>query len=125
MSKVKDYILNFKGLWEDKGKCRIRIFQKENAPTIFICTEVSDNEGGSISILNDWLAPMVWKREGSPKEFVWIEHIPQGVSGSEQDTFSIVTFGRSMEFEMERWLFPSWTPISLSEVEDLVGNPIA
>jgi hypothetical protein len=49
--KTHDYIYCYHGCWRPGGICRIEIFEHEGAPPTIVCTELSDNDNSSITVM--------------------------------------------------------------------------
>jgi hypothetical protein len=121
MQLIKDYIYRFKELWEKPGECRIRIFEGNYVPTVIICSESLNNQGGSITLIAEGLAQEIWHFEGKPEPFIWIEHYPANVSQNGEATFDQVTFVKTPE---GKFFTPQWIAMTKEEVEKLVDQPI-
>jgi hypothetical protein len=118
MYLVKDYIYDFKGLWEEAGKCRIRVYKDSSSPTVIICSELINNQGGSITTIVEDLAHAIWRLEGEPVQFFWIEHYPASLSRTNEDTFHHVTFA---QVPGGRFFSPLWDVSTREDVERLLG----
>jgi hypothetical protein len=121
MMQLKDYVYKFQGLWEQAGECRIRIYKIKGDLTVFICSELPSNQGGSITTLAEGLAHDIWRAEGQPRPFVWIEHYPANVSPKNKETFDKVTFIQTPE---GRFFTPKWDVMRKEEVEQLVAQSV-
>jgi hypothetical protein len=121
MNKIRDYIYNFEALWEERGKCHIRIY-KDATNTVIICTELPDNKSGSITTIAEWLATEVWQKEGRPEPFVWIEHYPAELAPGGTETFHRVSF---VQVPNARFFSPQWEVMTREAVERLIGQIIA
>lgn len=122
MQLVKDYIHSFDGLWEQVGKCRIRVYTSTASPTVIICSELTDNQGGSITTIVEGLAYDVWRLEGKPDQFVWIEHYPATLSSTHEETFHRVTFA---QVPGGRFFSPHWDVLTKEDIERLVEISIS
>ena len=123
MQKVQDYVHVFEGLWDDRVKCRVRVYREQGSPPVIICTELPDNQGGYIGLTTEGLVAEVWKLEQRPEAFTWIEHDPAVLSGEGAETFHKVTFVRVPGVD-GRFLSPSWELMTREAVESLIGQHI-
>jgi hypothetical protein len=124
VSKVslgKDYIYTFEGLWEKPGECRIRLYQEKDSPTVIICSEIPSNQGGSVTTIAEGLANAIWRLEGKPDPFIWIEYYSTELSSNGKETFDKVSFLKTPE---GRFFSPQWNTMTRQDVEKLVGQSI-
>ena len=123
MQKVQDYVHVFEGLWDESGKCRIRVYKEQGSPAVIICTELPDNQGGRIELITEGLAAEVWKRERRPEEFTWLEHYPANLAKEGVETFHKVTFVRVPRVD-GRFFSPRWEAMPREAVESLIGQQV-
>lgn len=120
MELIKDYEQSIEALWDKPGKCRIRVYQGKDSPTVIICTEMPDNQSGSIVTVVEWIAKDVWEKEGRPTPFIWIEHYPSSLAPDGIETFHRVTFVQPLD--SSRFFNPKWEAMTRAEVERLLGQ---
>jgi hypothetical protein len=120
MQKVRDYHYDFGALVQEVGRCQIRVYQQDRQPPVLICTEIPQTDAIGLVTMTEAVAAAIWQREGRPEPFVWIEHTPSDRSeGSE--TFHIVTFQIAPQ---GRFFSPQWQPLTRTDVETLIGQPL-
>ena len=82
---------------------------------VVVATEVSDNEGTSMTNMAEELATMVCKAfDVKPDRLVWIEHYPERpISKREsfKESFDLVNFTRNDD----QFLSPRWSPLDKAE----------
>jgi hypothetical protein len=102
-----------------------------DAPVV-ICSELSNNPGGSITNLAEVIAAGVIQAKELLTPLVWIEHWPEESTGRGEETFELVVFS-SYEVterapylgETRAWIGePAWKPIDRATVEVLVGGKV-
>jgi hypothetical protein len=117
------------------GRCRIRIYEGENAWPVVVCTELEDNSGMSITNACEFIAAEVIHTHQLYTPLQWIEHYEDGARGTPSDpsTFDIVEFAHYEVRDTLRGFAgtwrkeigePSWRPSSRSEVEGLIGDRV-
>jgi hypothetical protein len=143
MEKTHDYIRpTLRG-----GRCRMRIYQDGDELPVVVCTELSDNEGISITNAAEQIAaevlvnhPVVFAiaLSSTPgieydKPFIWIEHYQDGARGTPDDpaTFDLVGFAHYEPRDVLRagqWAKeigePSWSAVDRASIESLIGEEV-
>ena len=73
--------------------CRVRIYLPDDAreAPVVICSELPNNQGGSITNSAEMIAAGVIQANELPTPLVWIEHWPEE-STEGQETFELVVF---------------------------------
>jgi hypothetical protein len=114
-----DTIHHYKPFDQFQAHCRLRIYQ-HNEQHVIIATEMVDNK--EISITSYWpeLAhEIAHQYELDLAHTMWIEHYPQGayaLASERGDTFDQLTVSKEV---------PDWRRLTVEEVEQLIGEPIA
>jgi hypothetical protein len=120
MRKIRDYHYDFGAMVREVGQCHIRVYQQDRQPTVFICTEVPQADAISLVTMTEAVAGAIWQHEGRPEPFVWIEHTPSDtLEGSE--TFHVVRFQIAPQ---GRFFSPEWQPLTRTDVETLIEEPL-
>ncbi len=141
LPKTHDELYRFRGLWDEGGVCRIRIFQREGETPVVVCTELPENDNTSVTNAVEYLVAEVIA-EHFPHRFeyeepvVWIEHYPPPESGryaghrrtgrADYDRVTFASWTPRYEFARgaERITLgePEWRPMPAHEVERLIGR---
>ena len=125
MKKIHDYAHRYHGYWSNGGKCRIKIYQKDEHPPVVICSQLPDNHNTSITNMAEYLAAEVIEERFLPTPLLWIEHYP----GFEEKhgEYSLVWFSSWETEEVSLggvWRHklgsPDWSPLCPDEVEALL-----
>ncbi len=133
MHLASDYIHPYKSAGGRPARCRVRIYLPEDvrdAPVV-VCSEVSNNPGGSITNSAEVIAAGVIQANKLPAPLVWIEHWPEETTEG-HETFELVVFS-SYEVverapylgETRAWIGePTWKRLDRPTVEALVGGKV-
>ncbi len=143
MTLTHDYVYPFRGLWDEGGLCRVRLFQAPDRTPVIVCTGLPENQNTSITNAVEYLAAELIVhhfpvRFEHPEPVVWVEHYPApsaGASGHRRSNgrpdFDRVTFAswsprRVFERGIERVKLgePSWSPLSANELTALIGEAV-
>jgi hypothetical protein len=75
------------------GKCRVRIYlpEEEQDSPVVICSELSNDEGSSVTYSVHQIAAEVIRYHKLPVP-VWIEHYPPEATDGTSETFELVVF---------------------------------
>jgi len=141
MNLTHDDAHHYRGLWDEGGVCRVRIFQAPDATPVIVCTELPENTNTSVTNMMEYLAAeLIAKhfpdRFDYPEPAIVVEHYPPPAPGADGPRrrhacgdFDRVTFAswaprRVYERGVERVKLgePSWSPLSIEEVVALVGD---
>jgi hypothetical protein len=129
MHLASDFIHPYKDTGGRPARCRVRTYLTDDlcdAPVV-ICSELSNNPGGSITNSAEVIAAGVIQANKLPTPLVWIEHRPEE-STEEQETFGLVVFS-SYEVveraphlgETRAWIgHATWKGLDRATVEALV-----
>jgi hypothetical protein len=129
MHLASDYIHPYKDAGGRPAHCRVRIYLPDDmhdAPVV-ICSELSNNPGGSITNSAEIIAAGVIRANQLSTPLVWIEHWPEETADG-QETFELVIFS-SYEVterapylgETRAWIEePTWKTLDRASVEVLV-----
>jgi hypothetical protein len=96
MHLASDYIHPYKDAGGRSGRCRVRIYFPDDvldAPMV-VCSELSNNPGGSITNSAEVIAAGVIQANQLPAPLVWIEHWPKEATDGGEETFELVVFSR-------------------------------
>jgi hypothetical protein len=116
------------------GRCRIRVYlpEEERDAPVVICSELSNNEGSSVTYSAHQIAAEVirYHRLGVPP--VWIEHYPKEATDGHSETFELVVFSSYEVKETAPYLGetrltigePAWKTLDRESVEALVGQAV-
>ncbi len=137
--KTRDEITPFRGYWSSVGVCRIRVFEGPDRPPVIVVTDLPENEGTSVTNIAEYLAAEVIARLfphrfDEPEPVIWLEHYARGTGGplrprpAGMSDVDRVTFARwtprpvvSQGVKRVTLGEPSWAPISVEELERLIG----
>jgi hypothetical protein len=134
MHLARDYIHPYKGAGGRPAHCCIRIYLPDDtrdAPVV-ICSELSNNPGGSVTNSAEVIAAgVIWANE-LPTPLVWIEHWPKESNDGGTETFDLVVFSSYAVTErapylgeMRAWIGePTWKPLDRAAVEVLVSGKV-
>jgi hypothetical protein len=131
---ASDYIHPYKDAGERSAHCRVRIYLPEemhDVPVV-ICSELSNNPGGSITNSAEVVAEGVIRANELPTPLVWIEHWPKDTTEGGAETFELVVFSSYKVEERAPYLGetrawigePTWKPLDRATVEVLVGGKV-
>jgi hypothetical protein len=132
MHLVSDYIHSYKDAGGHPAHCRVRIYLPDdvrNTPVV-ICSELSNNTGGSITNPAEVIAAGVIRANELPNPLVWIEHWPKESTEGGTETFELVVFS-SYEVterapylgETRAWIGDAtWKSLDRATVERLVAG---
>ena len=128
--KLHDYEHSFKGLWSCDSICRIRIYEgcgEQAGMTIVLATELSKNEGTSLTNWAEHLATEVSRtHEITPNRLLWIEHYEDrgcfmGEHPQFKEHFDRVTFELNQRGE---FIHPKWIRFKKETIERWIGEPV-
>jgi hypothetical protein len=134
MHLASDYIHPYKDAGGRAARCRVRMYLPDDvrdAPVV-ICSELSNNPGGSITYSVEVIAAGVIRASKLPAPLIWIEHRPEKSTNGGEETFDLVVFS-SYEVterapylgETRAWIGDAtWTPLDRTTVEILVGGKV-
>jgi hypothetical protein len=94
MHLASDYIHPYKDAGGRSGRCRVRIYFPDDvldAPMV-VCSELSNNPGGSITNSAEVIAARVIQANQLPAPLVWIEHWPKEATDGGEESFELVVF---------------------------------
>jgi hypothetical protein len=131
---ASDYIHPYKDAGGDPAHCRVRIYLSEemhDVPVV-ICSELSNNPGGSITNSAEVVAERVIRANELTTPLVWIEHWPKDTTEGGAETFELVVFSNYKVEERAPYLGetrpwigePTWKPLDRASVEVLVGGKV-
>jgi hypothetical protein len=131
---ASDYIHPYKDAGGHPAHCRVRIYlpeEKHDVPVV-ICSELSNNPGGSITDSAEVVAEGVIRANELPTPLVWIEHWPKDTTEGGAETFELVVFSSYKVEERAPYLGetrawigePTWKPLDRATVEVLVGGKV-
>ena len=134
MHLASDYIHPYKDAGGHPAHCRVRIYLPEemhDVPVV-ICSELSNNPGGSITNSAEVVAEGVIRSNELPTPLVWIEHWPKDTTEGGAETFELVVFSSYKVEERAPYLGetrswigePTWKPLDRATVEVLVGGKV-
>jgi hypothetical protein len=134
MHLASDYIHPYKDAGGGSARCRVRIYLPEDMrdTPVVICSELSNNPGGSITNSAEVVAEGVIRANELPTPLVWIEHWPKETTDVEEETFDLVVFS-SYEVaerppylgEKRAWIGDAtWKLLDRATVEALVGGKV-
>lgn len=107
-------IYHYKGFFGCDSQCDIELHRHKDFDVI-VATEISSNEGTSITNMAEQLATLVCKAfDIVPARLVWIEHYPErpiGTRESFKESFDLVNFTRNGD----QFLSPRWSPLDKAE----------
>lgn len=116
---------SFTGYNGTRSRCRLRVFDQPDRPTVAIATELATNPGTSIVHACESLAMEVCRRFGiEPDTLVWIEPLPARPSAGLGEWFSRVSFVRNGRQRPGSLGQPRWRPVSREFVERLLGREL-
>ena len=116
------------------GRCRVRVYlpsEVQDAPAV-ICSELSTNDGASITYAAEQLAAEVIHYHPLTSPVVWIEHHPPQTTDGSTETFDLVAFSSYEVKERAPYMGetrlsirePTWKRITRGMVEVLVGGEV-
>ncbi len=115
------------------GKCRIRIYlsKEEHDTPVVICSELTKNEGSSVTYSAHQIAAQVIRYHRLPIP-VWIEHYPPETTDGTSETFELVVFSSYEIRERAPYLGrarltigePTWKTLDRESVETLVRERV-
>jgi hypothetical protein len=131
---ASDYIHPYKDAGGHPAHCRVRIYLPEemhDVPVV-ICSELSNNPGGSITNSAEVVAEGVIRANELPTPLVWIEHWPKDTTEGGAETFELVVFSSYKVEERAPYLGetrawigePTWKLLDRATVEVLVGGKV-
>ena len=134
MHLASDYIHPYKDAGGRHAYCRVRIYLPDDmhdAPVV-ICSELSNNPGGSITNSAEAIAAGVIRANELPTPLVWIEHWPKETTDVEEETFELVAFSSYNVEERAPYLGETrawrgnatWKRLDRASVEVLVGGKV-
>ena len=134
MHLASDYIHPYKDAGGRAARCRVRIYLPDDVrdASVVICSELSDNPGGSITNSVEVIAAGVIRANKLPAPLIWIEHRPEKSTNGGEETFDLVVFS-SYEVterapylgETRAWVGDAtWKPLDRTTVEILVGGKV-
>ncbi|HMA33488.1 MAG TPA: hypothetical protein VKY74_03325 [Chloroflexia bacterium] len=93
---------------------------------VVVCSEDPQNPGTAITNWAEHLAYAIWREEGQPRYFCWIEHYPESTHPGDEATCDLVQFRRRAGGE---FYDPQWQHVGcaaaekLTQQEDLTALP--
>jgi hypothetical protein len=132
---ASDYIHPYKDAGGRPAHCRVRIYLPEemhDVPVV-ICSELSNNPGGSITNSAEVVAEGVIRANELPTLLIWIEHWPKDTTEGGTETFELVVFSSYkveerapyLGGEARAWIGePTWKALDRETVEALVGQDV-
>jgi len=134
MHLASDYIHPYKDARGCTAHCRVRVYLPDDmhdAPVV-ICSELSNNPGGSITNSAEAIAAGVIRANELPTPLVWIEHWPTESTDRGAKTFDLVVFSSYKVEERAPYLGETrawigdatWKPLDRATVETLVGDKV-
>ncbi len=133
MHLASDYIHPYKDAGGHPAHCRVRIYLPDDMrdTPVVICSELSNNPGGSITNSAEVIAAGVIRANELPTPLVWIEHWPEE-SADEQETFELVVFSNYEVAERAPYLGDTrawigdatWKSLDRATVEALVSEKV-
>jgi hypothetical protein len=94
MHLASDYIHSYKDAGGRPARCHVRIYLPDDmrdAPVV-ICSELSNNPGGSVTNSAEVIAAGVIQANELSTPLVWIEHRPEESTDAGEETFELVVF---------------------------------
>ena len=133
MHLTSDYIHPYKDAGGHPAHCRVRIYLPDDVrdTPVVICSELSNNPGGSIANSAEVIAAGVIQANELPTPLVWIEHWPEETTEG-KETFELVVFSSYEVVERAHFLGETrawigdatWKRLDRPTVEALVGGKV-
>lgn len=134
MHLASDYINPYRDAGGRPAHCRVRVYLSDDmhdAPVV-ICSELSNNPGGSITNSAEAIAAGVIGANELSTPLVWIEHWPKETTDVEEETFELVVFSSYKVEERAPYLGETrawigdatWKPLDRATVEVLVDGKV-
>jgi len=130
---TSDYIHPYKDAGGHPAHCRVRIYLPDDVrdTPVVICSELSNNPGGSIANSAEVIAAGVIQANELPTPLVWIEHWPEETTEG-KETFELVVFSSYEVVERAHFLGETrawigdatWKRLDRPTVEALVGGKV-
>jgi len=130
---TSDYIHPYKDSGGHPAHCRVRIYLPDDVrdTPVVICSELSNNPGGSIANSAEVIAAGVIQANELPTPLVWIEHWPEETTEG-KETFELVVFSSYEVVERAHFLGETrawigdatWKRLDRPTVEALVGGKV-
>ena len=122
---VYDQVSDFSSPHRHYLLCRVRIFDRNPQPPVVILTELADNPGASVTNASEYIATELRQRHSLLRTAapIWIEHY-NGESYA-NGHFAPDRFGRiDFTFARDTYRNPQWRPVSASELQEMLGEPL-
>src|SRR5829696_8388434 len=134
MHLASDYIHPYKDAGRRPARCRVRIYLPDDmrdAPVV-ICSELSNNPGGSVTNSAEVIVAGVIHNNKLPTPLVWIEHRPEESTNGGVETFELVVFSSYEVIERAPYLGETrawigdatWKTLDRASVAILVGGEV-
>jgi hypothetical protein len=134
MHLARDYIHPYKDAGGRPACCRVRIYLPDDmrdAPVV-ICSELSNNPGGSVTNSAEVIVAGVIQNNKLPTPPVWSEHRPEESTNGGVETFELVVFSSYEVIERAPYLGETrawigdatWKPLDRASVAILVGGEV-
>ena len=129
-----DYIHPYNDAGGRPAHCRVRIYLPDDVRDVpvVICSDLTNNPGGSVTTSAEVIAAGVIQANEPPTPLVWIEYWPEESTHGGEETFDLVTFS-SYEVtertpylgERRAWIGDAtWKPLDRASVEELVRDKL-
>ena len=114
-----DKLFDFKGLWDIRSTCGLKIVQQKDKYVVMVTELYQDNPGTSITQATCILAKQICEAYQLPKnEIVYIEHSPDMNSKLSfyDEKFYLVTF----DIIDDNFVNPQWKQLNSKELELII-----
>ena len=119
-SNYIDQIYNYKGAWEIRSLCGLKIVKKGSHTIVIVSEMYETNPGSSVTSCIDKLANEIIDKFGiEPDQMMFIEHYPDRKSNLEffRETFDLVQF----DWDGSKFMNPNWKRIKREDIDQLIS----
>jgi hypothetical protein len=137
LDKIHDYLYEYRGLWANGARVRVRIYDASGVRPVVIATEPDDNPGASVTNMIEFLSAELVEQHFRDPSYtartpIFIEHYPPRPARRRDETFDLVQFPLTQPKPVlvgGIWRLslgdPAWSGLTRAQVERFIGQPFA
>jgi hypothetical protein len=96
--------------------CYLQVYHGADEVVVVVCSEDPQNPGTAVTNWVEHLAYAIWREEGCPRYFCWIEHYPEAAHPGDEATCDLVRFYQRAAGD---FYDPQWQHVECAAAEAL------
>lgn len=119
---LDDHHYVYPGYFDHEAWCKLRVLRRQDGTIVAVASDPDvEDSGTSITNAAEMLATQIWREQGEPRQFIFIEHYPANrYGGKEPETFAQTIFqlGSDGRYKLVN---PGWSHLDRAGAELIAG----